>query len=50
MSRGGCFGPLHALNKAVLNRQWTTARRVAEEHLELLLGLEFTRQDGETVH
>jgi hypothetical protein len=50
MSRGGCFGPLHALNKAILNRQWATARRVAEEHLELLLGLEFTRQDGETVH
>jgi hypothetical protein len=44
MSRGGCFGPLHALNKAILNRQWTTARRVAEEHLELLLGLEFTRR------
>ena len=50
MSRGGCFGPLHDLNKAILNRQWATARRVAEQHLELLLGLEFTRQDGETVH
>jgi hypothetical protein len=49
-SLGSCFGPLHALNKAILGHQWTAARQVAEEHVERLLTLNFTRDDGETVH
>jgi hypothetical protein len=47
---GGCFGPLHALNKAVLDGHWTAARRVAEQHLEVLQGLRFTHSGEEIVH
>lgn len=50
VSLGGCFGPLHALNKAVLERRWAIARRVAEEHLDRLRTLDFSRQPGGTVH
>jgi len=47
---GGCFGLLHALNKAVLERRWPAARRVAEEHLERLETLRFSRSPTDTVH
>ena len=47
---GGCFGLLHSLNKAVLERRWPTARRVAEEHLERLEALRFSHSPADTVH
>ena len=46
---GGCFAPLHALNRAVLDRRWGVARLVAEEHLRSLLVLRFDTPE-ETVH
>jgi hypothetical protein len=45
---GGCFTPLHALNRALLDRRWGIARLVAEQHLRSLLGLRF--DTGGTVH
>lgn len=50
VSMGGCFGPLHALNKAVLDRSWIAARKVAEQQLERLLALDFDPHQEETVH
>lgn len=50
VSMGGCFGPLHALNKAVLDRSWIAARKVAEEHLQRLLALDFDLHQEETIH
>jgi len=47
---GSCFGPLHALNKAVLDGHWTAARKVAEQHLEVLQALRFTHSGDETIH
>ena len=48
---GGCFGPTHALNKAMLDRRWNEARRVAAEHLERLRTLAFEPvPPPETVH
>ena len=47
---GGCFQPIHALNRALLDRRWGLARAVAEEHLKGLLGLRFGLSPGETVH
>jgi hypothetical protein len=47
---GGCFAPLHALNKAVLNRRWNAARVVAQDHLKSLLDLRFSPAPGNTVH
>ncbi len=37
---GGCFGVLHELNRAVLSRQWRTARRLAEEYLDRLRAMD----------
>lgn len=51
VSLGGCFGPTHALNKAILDSRWDSARRVAGEHLDRLHALVFDplrRED--TVH
>jgi|KBSSwiStaDraftv2_1062776.scaffolds.fasta_scaffold343406_1 hypothetical protein len=51
VSHGGCFGPTHALNKAMLDRRWDEARRVASEQLERLRRLTFEPPEpGETVH
>jgi hypothetical protein len=47
---GGCFAPLHALNKAVLNQRWDVARVVAQDHLKSLLDLRFGPATGHTVH
>jgi hypothetical protein len=47
---GGCFAPLHAFNRALLDRRWEVARLVAEEHLRSLLGLRFEASPEETVH
>lgn len=47
---GGCFAPLHALNRALLDRRWAVARLVAEQHLRSLLGLRFEGSPEETVH
>jgi hypothetical protein len=45
-----CFDSLHALNRAVLDGQWSAARRVAEERLARLQGLEFVRRPDQTSH
>jgi hypothetical protein len=51
VSLGGCFGPTHALNKALLNRSWPSARQIASEHLDRLRSLTFhVASHGETVH
>jgi hypothetical protein len=51
VSLGGCFGPTHALNKALLNRSWPAARRIASEHLDRLRSLTFHMESPEeTVH
>ena len=51
VSLGGCFGPTHALNKAMLNRKWPDARRIAGEQLDRLRTLTFEpAPDEETVH
>ena len=50
VSLGGCFGPTHALNKAILGRRWDEARRVASEQLERLLTLTFPSPVVETIH
>lgn len=47
---GGCFGVLHALNKAVLDGSWIAARRVAQQQLERLQTLRFGAGSGQTVH
>ena len=48
---GGCFGPTHALNKAILDQRWDRARQVAGEHLDRLRTLVFdARHDEETIH
>jgi len=47
---GGCFAPLHAFNRALLDHRWGVARLVAEEHLRSLLGLRFEASPEETVH
>ena len=47
---GGCFGPLHALNKAVLDGRWANAREVAAEQLERLKALDFPGHQEERVH
>ena len=51
VSLGGCFGPTHALNKAILDHRWENARQVAGEQLERLrtLSLEPPRRE-ETIH
>jgi len=51
VSHGGCFGPTHALNRAMLDHRWDDARRVASEQLERLRRLTFEPAAlGETVH
>src|SRR5262245_2200112 len=50
VKHGGCFGPLHALNKALLDGRWAAARQVAEEQLERIRGLVFEARADETVH
>jgi hypothetical protein len=51
VSLGGCFGPTHALNKAILKGSWDGARQVAVEQLERLRALVFDpRPHEETVH
>ena len=51
VSQGGCFGPTHALNKAMLDHRWEEARRVAAEQLERLRRLSFeSAAPPETVH
>jgi hypothetical protein len=51
VSLGGCFGPTHALNKALLNRSWPDARRIASEQLDRLRALTFAPEHPcETVH
>ena len=48
---GGCFGPTHALNKAMIDHRWDNARRVADDHLERLRTLTFDpAPPEETVH
>jgi hypothetical protein len=48
---GGCFGPTRALNKAMLDRRWDEARRVAAEQPERLRSLSFESLPGrETAH
>lgn len=51
VSLGGCFGPTHALNKAILDSRWDSARRVAGEQLERLRALSFEpSRPEETIH
>jgi hypothetical protein len=51
ISHGGCFGPTHALNKAMLDHRWDDARRVAADQLDRLRGLSFEpAPPPETVH
>ena len=45
MSLGGCFGPLHDLNKAILDGRWAIARKVAEDQLQRLRTLRFVAED-----
>jgi hypothetical protein len=47
---GGCFGVLHALNLAVLDRRWPDARRTAEEYLERLQAMDLARPGGPAIH
>jgi hypothetical protein len=47
---GGCFGVLHSLNLAILDRRWPDARRVAEDYLERLQTIDLTRPGGPAVH
>ena len=41
VSLGGCFGPTHALNKAMLSRSWESARRIALDQIQRLRDLSF---------
>jgi hypothetical protein len=51
VSLGGCFGPTHALNKAILDQRWDQARQVAGEQLDRLRALTFDpRHHEDTVH
>jgi hypothetical protein len=51
VSLGGCFGPTHSLNRALLDRRWDAARQVASEQLDRLRALTFdTAHREETVH
>lgn len=51
VSLGGCFGPTHALNKAMLSRSWESARRIAADQIQRLRDLSFEPPpDQERVH
>jgi hypothetical protein len=51
VSLGGCYGPTHAINRAILDRRWDSAREVAGEHLDRLRALTFDPQPWrDTVH
>lgn len=47
---GGCFGLLHSLNQAVLDRRWDDARSAAEIYYDRLLAVELAPPGGGTVH